>query len=181
MLKFSALELVCHFPRSMKLAGAGSVLSEYEMYFHYARQKWASTVQLRPLLWANGPNMVYQFWPSDTTKDKVPPVCIRKTHWKFNRHAKESFEWQVKADTLSGYDFVGYHSYAHRRYFELRWQDVNASSACSKLQPDTVKPWELSVGSATSCSWKDYNSGVTTEESWFENCACYAFRLCGSK
>ena len=30
-----------------------------------------------------------------------------------------AFEKQMAADRLQGYDFVGYHGYAKRRYFEM--------------------------------------------------------------
>lgn len=49
MLKF------LHFVYIAGICGGGSTLSEYDMYFHFARQKFPGTVNLRPLIWANGP------------------------------------------------------------------------------------------------------------------------------
>jgi hypothetical protein len=31
----------------------------------------------------------------------------------------EAFGRQMRADSLQGYDYIGYHAYAKRRYFEL--------------------------------------------------------------
>ncbi len=31
----------------------------------------------------------------------------------------EAFEKQLEADRFQGYDYVGYHAYAKRRYYEL--------------------------------------------------------------
>ena len=54
--------MTCRAPRA-GICGAGSTLSEYEVYFNYARTKYPETVQLRPLMWANGPAPGMQFWP----------------------------------------------------------------------------------------------------------------------
>lgn len=62
LLNESAIEMTCRAPRE-GICGAGSTLSEYEMYFNYARQKFPETVALRPLLWANGPMPGLLFWP----------------------------------------------------------------------------------------------------------------------
>ena len=34
----------------------------------------------------------------------------------------EAFDKQMEADRAQGYDFVGYHAYAKRRYFEMVWR-----------------------------------------------------------
>ncbi len=31
----------------------------------------------------------------------------------------EAFEKQIHADFMQGYDYVGYHAYAKRRYYEM--------------------------------------------------------------
>jgi len=40
------------------------VISEYELYFQYARIFFPQTLNLRPLLWANGPRPGLLFWPA---------------------------------------------------------------------------------------------------------------------
>ena len=40
------------------------VVSEYELYFQYARIFFPQTVNLRPLLWANGPRPGLLYWPT---------------------------------------------------------------------------------------------------------------------
>lgn len=62
LLNESALELTCRAPRT-GICGAGSTLSEYELYFNYALVKFPETVALRPLLWTNGPAPGLLFWP----------------------------------------------------------------------------------------------------------------------
>ncbi len=56
-LRLSALELTCRAPRE-SICGGGSTLSEYELYFNFARHEFNSSVVLRQgrqvLLWANG-------------------------------------------------------------------------------------------------------------------------------
>ncbi|RYH22903.1 hypothetical protein EON65_18590 [archaeon] len=59
----SALEMTCRAPRE-GICGGGSTLSEYELYFNYARVVFPQTVALRPLLWANGPMPGLMFWPA---------------------------------------------------------------------------------------------------------------------
>ncbi len=63
LLNESALEMTCRAPKE-GICGAGSTLSEYELYFNYARSKHPETVNIRPLLWANGPAPGLQYWPS---------------------------------------------------------------------------------------------------------------------
>lgn len=54
--------MTCRAPRE-GICGAGSTLSEYELYFNYARMVFPQTVALKPLLWANGPMPGLQYWP----------------------------------------------------------------------------------------------------------------------
>lgn len=62
MLNQSAIEMTCKAPRD-GICGSGSTLSEYEMYFTYARHKHPQTIAFRPILWANGPRPGLLFWP----------------------------------------------------------------------------------------------------------------------
>jgi hypothetical protein len=84
----SALEMTCRAPRA-GICGAGSTLSEYELYFNYARSKFPETVQLRPLLWANGPAPGLQFWPpADKTEVQSDGP---KSHWVGHRQNESEF------------------------------------------------------------------------------------------
>jgi hypothetical protein len=62
---FSALEMTCRAPRE-SICGGGSTLSEYELYFNFARHEFPESVELRKpaLLWANGPAPGLLFWPN---------------------------------------------------------------------------------------------------------------------
>jgi len=81
MLIDSAIELTCRAPRP-SICGAGSTLSEYEIYFNYARTKRPETVAYRPLLWANGPQPGLLFWP--TTLESDGP----KSNWRGHRQVE---------------------------------------------------------------------------------------------
>eukprot|EP01041_Mallomonas_annulata_P012505 gene12505-26344_t len=84
LMAASALQLTCAAPKN-KLCGAGSTLSEYEIYLHYARQKFPDTVTLRPLAWANGPRPGMLYWPSQ------PGVSFNhgdRNSWTGFRHAQ---------------------------------------------------------------------------------------------
>lgn len=118
MLNESAQELGCRAPRP-QVCGAGSTLSEYELYFNFAISKFPDTVNFRPLLWANGPLPGYVFHPD--LKKKLLHADRHKDVWLFYRNPwqMEAFERQIEGDRLSGYHYIGYHSYAKRRYYEL--------------------------------------------------------------
>lgn len=83
----SALELTCRAPR-LPICGAGSTLSEYEMYLNYARQKFPETVNIRPLLWANGPMPGLLFWPNQIDKGIVSDGP--KHNYKNHRQAESN-------------------------------------------------------------------------------------------
>ena len=70
--------MTCHAPRT-GICGGGSTLSEYEIYFQYARIKYPETVVLRPLLWANGAAPGYLFWPESLESDGP------KGNWRSHR------------------------------------------------------------------------------------------------
>jgi len=165
LLNESAIEMTCRAPRA-GICGAGSTLSEYELYFNYARQKFPETVQLRPLMWANGPAPGLQFWPpveSDEIQSDGP-----KSHWIGHRQNEipRVMVLQAEADRAQGYDFVAYHGYGKRRYFELVGPDIE--EMCNGVPPPRN----------TTCSWRGYedNAALRKErpvEDWFGGCACY--------
>lgn len=61
--------MTCRAPHPA-ICGAGSTLSEYELYFNFARHEYPGSVELRQpaLLWANGPAPGLQFWPHSETE-----------------------------------------------------------------------------------------------------------------
>lgn len=72
LLNESAAEMTCRAPRE-QICGAGSTLSEYELYFNYARNKYPQTLNFRPLLWANGPMPGLLYWPAEESDGKLVP------------------------------------------------------------------------------------------------------------
>lgn len=66
---YSALEMTCRAPKE-GICGGGSTLSEYELYFNFARHDYPQSVKLRDpaLMWANGPAPGLQFWPNAEDK-----------------------------------------------------------------------------------------------------------------
>lgn len=58
----SALEMTCRAPKA-GICGGGSTLSEYELYFNFAMRQYPESIELRMLLWANGPAPGLLFWP----------------------------------------------------------------------------------------------------------------------
>ncbi len=75
--------MTCRAPRT-PICGAGSTLSEYELYFNFARNKHPETVALRPLLWANGPMPGLLFWPNSGKIESDGP----RGNWKGHRQAE---------------------------------------------------------------------------------------------
>jgi hypothetical protein len=65
------------------------VISEYEMYFQYARIFFPQTVKLRPMLWANGPRPGLLYWP--TVKAAGDSWLARR--WKKWTRAAEHSEY----------------------------------------------------------------------------------------
>jgi hypothetical protein len=166
MLNESAQELGCHAPRP-QICGAGSTLSEYELYFNFALNKFPETVNFRPLLWANGPMPGYLFHPD--LKKKHIHADHNRDVWLFYRNPRqmEAFERQILGDTYSGYHFVGYHSYARRRYYEMVEPDYQA---LCKGVPEPLN---------TTCSWNGFDQRLNksrTKSSWFQNCGCFMIR-----
>jgi hypothetical protein len=83
LLNQSAIEMTCRAPKE-GICGAGSTLSEYELYFNYARQKFPETINFRPLLWANGPMPGLLYWPGTITEGKFEPDKSRN-NWLNHR------------------------------------------------------------------------------------------------
>ena len=58
-------------------------MSEYELYFNYARSKFPETVAHRPLMWANGPSPGLLYWPKGTEKLESDGS---RNNWLSHRH-----------------------------------------------------------------------------------------------
>ena len=156
------------------ICGQGSTLSEYDMYFHYARQKFPETVNLRQLLWANGPKYGMLYSPS---KGNSLHADSNRDCWTDHRETDkaDAFQKQLYADAHVGFDFVGYHSYAKRRYYELVHTDID----------EFCKGGARPVAAFTSCSWKGYNNNSIDDEkfvyhqhetnktAWWRGCLCW--------
>jgi len=86
---------------------AGSGFSEYELYFNFALLYHTETAEVRHLTFANGPNPKLMYIHGDESR-MAGPV------WGHG-----NFEKQMMLDLKHGFDFVGYHSYAKRRYYDV--------------------------------------------------------------
>ncbi len=86
LLNQSAIEMTCRAPKE-GICGAGSTLSEYELYFNYARQKFPETINFRPLLWANGPMPGLLYWPAAIEEGKYQPDKNRN-NWLNHRQSE---------------------------------------------------------------------------------------------
>jgi hypothetical protein len=175
MLSESALEMTCRAPRP-SICGAGSTLSEYELYLSFARTKYPNTVELRPLLWANGPMPGLIYWPDPN--DPIPLLSSDspKHKWLSNRgpnEIMETYERQMASDRISGYDFIGYHGYAKRRYFELHKEDIDI------LCKDSIEPFN------TTCSYRGLDRlemrPDRTPQDWFKGCGCFMAKHAGGQ
>lgn len=100
LLNQSALALTCQAPK-LGICGAGSVLSEYELYFHFASQKYPHTMNIRHLLWANGPKpgMLYTPMANSAAASELIPA-------HYSAHP-EALTLQSVMDQLKGYHYVG--------------------------------------------------------------------------
>lgn len=90
-----------------------NAVSEYELYINYAMKFWPDTVKLRHLTFANGPR------PGLVTNGG-DESSMRGT-WIVEAHG---FEKQMAIDKKTGYDYVGYHSYAKRRYYDTPQKSI---------------------------------------------------------
>lgn len=162
MLEQSAFEMTCHAPNP-KICGGGSTLSEYEMYFTFARNKYPQTVSLRPLMWANGPMPGLIYTPDPTDPGPLLNSDAPKWKWSSRPHEKsKTLFMQMTADKEAGFDYVGYHSYAKRRYFELAKGDIE--TMCKSVSA----PYN------TSCAYAQLEERPDRNISnWFAGCACF--------
>jgi len=168
MLTESAIEMTCHSPKP-NVCADGSTLSEYELYFNYAQKKFPQTVNMRPLLWTNGPRPGMLYWPDPDDAPTVPLLSSDTMKYKWIAYKQSEtisiFTRQMEADRLAGLTYVGYHGYAKRRYYELHRDDVLT------LCGDAVEPFN------TSCSYRGLDRVETrpdrTPEDWFRGCGCF--------
>ena len=90
-----------------------NAVSEYELYINYAMKFWPDTVKLRHLTFANGPR------PGLVTNGG-DESSMRGT-WIVEAHG---FEKQMAIDKKTGFGYVGYHSYAKRRYYDTPQKSI---------------------------------------------------------
>lgn len=162
LLTESAFEMTCRAPKGA-VCGAGSTLSEYELYFAFARHKYPRTVHIRPLMWANGPMPGMIYTPDPT--DDGPLLNSDAPKWKWtmvNHERSKTMFRQMAADKEAGFDFIGYHNYAKRRYFELAKDDI--ATLCSSVPA----PYN------TSCAYDQLKERPDRNVSnWFAGCSCF--------
>lgn len=95
----------------------------------------------------------------------------------------KAFERQIASDELQGYHYVGYHSYAKRRYYEMVQRKCHFSCALlnginSRLSIADFEALCLGVPKPvnTTCSWRGFDEREDkkrSEADWFKNCACH--------
>ena len=86
----------------------------------------------------------------------------------------EVLEKQIAADTASGFDYIGYHSYAKRRYFELHAVDVAALCGTVKA-PLGITPARIN----STCSYRGLKEPEKRDvdvSEWFKGCGCQMAR-----
>lgn len=167
LLHASAELLTCAAPKT-RVCGRGSVLSEYEIYFHYARQIFPKTMTIRSLIWANGPKPGLLYWPmtpilKSDHGDKNSWVNAKQATGLGISTLREALDWQIAMDENLGFDFIGYHSYAKRRYYEIPIVDIS------------TKCYDYNASSSdinSTCSWKNYHHNSTNR--WWKGCLCRA-------
>lgn len=93
--------MTCRAPRG-GICGSGSTLSEYELYFNYARNKFPSSVELRPLLWANGPSPGMMYVPSSGVLESDGP----KRNWRSFRIAESKIKSLVFSLAILAYPMI---------------------------------------------------------------------------
>lgn len=172
LLESSALEMTCRAP-SARVCGEGSTLSEYDLYFNYARTKFPQTVELRPLLWANGPRPGLLYWVDPSDEPVVPLLSADTAKYKWKSYKKSEelkvFHQQMEADRIAGFDYIGYHTYAKRRYYELHKGDLE------HLCKGVAKPFN------TTCSYRGLSMEELrpdrTPQNWFAGCGCFMARI----
>jgi hypothetical protein len=115
------------------------------------------------------PGMIYT--PDPTDPGPVLTSDAPKWRWTMMQHerSKTMFK-QMAADKAAGFDYVGYHNYAKRRYFELSKGDIKA--LCDEeggRSGGVVGPPNNST-----CAYAQMvEQPDRTVDSWFEGCACF--------
>mmetsp|Transcript_8488 Transcript_8488/g.12661 ORF Transcript_8488/g.12661 Transcript_8488/m.12661 type:complete len:433 (+) Transcript_8488:21-1319(+) len=120
-------------------------LSEYDLYYHYARQKYPKTVNHRPLAMANGPKVGLYYLGHKGQPGKVATAPDVLDRGRFQKDREKGLLRQMFMDSLMGFDAIAYHHYAARRY-------------CDTLVEDTVKRCQNEPvwnSTTTSCGWSD--------------------------
>ena len=146
----------------------GHVMSEYDLYFTFAQYKRPETVHFRQLLWANGPKASCLWAPRKLKVDSVR----RSNNWVCKGGVNtDTFARQRRMDQLLGWDMIGYHSYATRRYYEI-WPFNKTREACRDADSKEYRP---TVVPDTTCSWENFNSSLHSEKDWFRGCLCFQF------
>ena len=79
-LEYAANSLVCGHN---KMCTNHQTISEYELYFQYARLFFPSTIIMRPLLWANGPRPGLLYWP---TVQNYVPLLTKLSQWYYGNN-----------------------------------------------------------------------------------------------
>ena len=82
-------------------------------YFNYALEHHPTSIRLKQLLFANGPMPGMTYNTGDEGSMGQPT---------WSRHSKTGFTQQLAFDHKAGFDYVGYHSYAKRRYYDVSLQ-----------------------------------------------------------
>ncbi len=83
ILEYAASAMVCG---PTTLCDKLQAVSEYELYFQYARIFFPKTISMRSLLWANGPQPGLLYWP--TLLSTVPLLSRIKQWWSGGNDAK---------------------------------------------------------------------------------------------
>ena len=80
-----------------------NAFSEYQLYFHFARNFFPDSIKIRQLYWGNG--------PSPNALAECGPE-----RWPISSQRRPNYDGEATdIDRKAGYDFVAYHSYAKRR------------------------------------------------------------------
>ena len=159
-----------------RCSGGTSSISEYELYFQYARFFFPRTVGLRPLMWANGPAPGLVFRPTVMIKSaggKVTSDLFSVKNWvsksnqanlRRSNGTSDTFEIQKLLDAASGFDFVAYHLSAPNRRYEIRARDRR------KLCKVDREFLHCFIESHRDIDWR---VAVSREKDAFRDCACF--------
>jgi hypothetical protein len=91
-----------------------------------------------------------------------------------------AFEKQLTSDEAQGYHYVGYHSYAKRRYYEMVQRKLFVSFLLQFISLFLADFEALCnhvpVPYNTTCSWRGFDERIhqnRTIQDWFKGCGCY--------